>query len=252
MLAQLRSHRPSPAMVVALVALFVALGGSSYAALALRANSVSSTHIKNGQVKRVDLGKGSVNSSKVVNGALLAEDFAAGQLPAGERGPQGPQGAQGPQGPQGPTGDPGADGADRGTIAAQPRCSGCPVSSDAANTPVSIPLTDSQWTQDTNEGNILFVEVQWTPPGPCTGTGGPFPGVSGATVQVNLDGSQVIASGLGSAGTPPQTSTGFSGYMFPPDADELHTVTAEVSDNCTGSENATVEEVKVVVLSSFG
>jgi hypothetical protein len=241
------------------VALFVALGGSSYAARALKANSVSSTHIKNGQVKRVDLGKGSVNSSKVANGGLLAEDFAAGQLPAGERGPQGPQGAQGPQGTQGPQGaqglqgEPGADGADRGTIAAQPRCSGCPVSSGATNTPVAIQLTDSQWTQDTNEGNILFAEVEWTPPaGTCTGTGGPFPGFSGATVTVKLDGSQVIASGLANAGMPAQTAAGFSGYMFPPDSDEPHTVTAEVTDNCTGSENATVEDVKVVALSSFG
>jgi hypothetical protein len=40
--------------------------------------------------------------------------------------------------------------------------------------------------------------------------------------------------------------------MFPPDADEPHTVTAEIADNCAGSENATVEDVKVVVLSSFG
>ena len=111
MLAQLRSHRPSPAMVVALVALFVALGGSSYAALALKANSVSSTHIKNGQVKRVDLGNGSVNSSKVLNGALLAEDFAVGQLPAGPRGLPGPAGPAGTTGPQGATGQPGPAGA---------------------------------------------------------------------------------------------------------------------------------------------
>jgi hypothetical protein len=118
---------------------------------------------------------------------------------------------------------------------------------------VPIPLTDSQWTQDTNEGNILFVEVELTPPaGTCSGTGGPFPGFSGAMVTVKLDGSQVIASPVGQAGQPAQTSQGFSGYMFPPDADEPHTVTAEVADNCTGSENATVEDVKVVVLSSFG
>jgi hypothetical protein len=240
-------------MVVALMALFVALGGSSYAALALKANSVSSTHIKNGQVKRVDLGKGSVNSSKVANGVLLAEDFAAGQLPAGERGPQGPQGAQGPQGVQGLPGQPGADGADRGTIAAQPRCSGCPVSSGAINTPVPIPLTNSQWTQDTNEGNIIFVEVELTPPaGTCSGTGGPFPGFSGVYVTVKLDGSQVLASPTGFAGQSAQTSQGFSGYMFPPDSDEAHTVTAEVADNCSGSENGSVEDVKVVVLSSFG
>jgi hypothetical protein len=236
-------------MVVALAALFVALGGSSYAALALKQNSVLSKHIKNGQVKGVDLGKASVDSSKVVNGKLLAEDFATGQLPAGERGAQGSQGAQGAQGLKG---EPGADGADRGTIAAQPRCSGCPVSSGPTNTPVPIPLTDSQWTQDTNEGNILFVEVELTPPvGTCTGTGGPFPGFSGAAVTVMLDGS-VIASPAGAAGQPTQTSQGFSGYIFPPDTDEPHTVTAEVADNCAGSENATVEDVKVVVLSSFG
>jgi hypothetical protein len=249
MLAQLRSHRPSPAMVVALVALFVALGGSSYAALALTANSVSSKHIKNGQVKRVDLGKGSVNSSKVVNGGLLAEDFAAGQLPVGAQGPQGPQGPQGAEGVQGLQGEPGADGADRGTIAAQPRCSGCPVSSGATDTPVPIPLTDSQWTQDTNEGNILFVEVEWTPPaGTCTATGlSP-----GARVEVLLDGSRTILSSEVGAGAPAQTSQGFSGYTFAPDAAEPHTVTARVADNCNGSENATVESVKVDVLSSFG
>jgi hypothetical protein len=112
--AQLRSHRPSPAMVVALAALFVSLGGVSYAAVALKTNSVLSRHIKNGQVKRVDLGKASVDSSKVVNGKLLTEDFAPGQLPAGARGPQGPAGPTGPTGPTGPqgaTGPPGTAGA---------------------------------------------------------------------------------------------------------------------------------------------
>jgi hypothetical protein len=240
-------------MVVALAALFVALGGSSYAALALKANSVSSKHIKNGQVKGVDLGAASVDSSKVANGRLLAQDFAAGQLPAGARGPQGPQGPQGAQGAPGLKGEPGADGADRASIAAQPRCSGCPVSSAATNTFVPIPLSDSQWTQDTNEGNILFVEVEWTPPaGTCSGVGGPFPGFSGGIVEVTLDGSEVLMSAAGGAGSGAQTPQGFSGYMFAPDADEPHTVTAEVADNCTGSENATVDEVKVAVLSSFG
>jgi hypothetical protein len=126
MLAQLRSHRPSPAMVLALVALFVALGGSSYAALVLTANSVSSKHIKNGQVKRVDLGKGSVNSSKVINGGLLAEDFAAAQLPAGERGPAGPAGPAGERGDRGETGPAGPKGekGDRGEAGA-PGPSGC-------------------------------------------------------------------------------------------------------------------------------
>jgi hypothetical protein len=51
----MRVRKPSPAMLVALVALFVALGGSSYAAITLSKNSVRSKHIKNAQVKRADI-----------------------------------------------------------------------------------------------------------------------------------------------------------------------------------------------------
>ena len=42
--------RPSPAMIVALAALFVALGGTSYAAFSLPKNSVGSAQIKRGAV----------------------------------------------------------------------------------------------------------------------------------------------------------------------------------------------------------
>jgi hypothetical protein len=119
MLAQLRSHRPSPAMVVALVALFVSLGGSSYAAITLSKNSVRSKHIVNGQVKRADINSDAINSSKVEPFSLRANDFRPGQLP---------QGPQGPQGLPGPKGDPGATnvrvrkaaGFDRATVECQP------------------------------------------------------------------------------------------------------------------------------------
>ena len=60
-----------------------------------------SAHIKNGQVKRPDLGANAVNSSKVADGSLLGRDFAAGQLPRGEKGEQGPQGIQGETGAPG-------------------------------------------------------------------------------------------------------------------------------------------------------
>lgn len=86
MLARLRRHRPSPAMVVALVALFVALGGSSYAAITLSKNSVRSKHIVNGQVKRADIGSDAINSSKVELFSLRANDFKPGELPQGEPG----------------------------------------------------------------------------------------------------------------------------------------------------------------------
>ena len=80
---------------VALLALFLAVGGTSYAAAKLPTNSVATKQIKNGQVKSADLGKSSITSPKVKDGSLLARDFAFGQLPAGPAGPQGEQGKSG-------------------------------------------------------------------------------------------------------------------------------------------------------------
>ena len=78
-------------MVVALIALAVALGGTSYAATQLPRNSVTTKQLKNN----------SVTSAKVKDRSLRSRDFAAGQLPAGERGPAGPTGPQGERGPAG-------------------------------------------------------------------------------------------------------------------------------------------------------
>ena len=94
---RLSPQRPSPAMVVACIALIVALAGTSYAAIRLPKNSVGARQIK----------KNAVSSPKVRNGSLLRVDFAAGQLPAGPQGPQGPPGQQGQQGQQGIQGPPG-------------------------------------------------------------------------------------------------------------------------------------------------
>jgi len=95
------------ANVMATVAVFFALGGSSYAAVTLSKNSVKSKHIAKGQVKRSDIGKNAVTSVKVKDFSLLANDFAAGQLPAGTQGPAGPQGPKGDKGDKGDEGDPG-------------------------------------------------------------------------------------------------------------------------------------------------
>ena len=93
----MRRRMPSPPMLVALLALFVALGGSSYAALRLPKNSVGSRQLK----------KNSVKSSKVKNGSLLVRDFKSSQR-ALLRGPQGPPGERGAQGVKGDPGAPGA------------------------------------------------------------------------------------------------------------------------------------------------
>ena len=69
------------ANVTATMALVVALGGTSYAAIKLPRNSVTSKTVK--------------------DRSLLSKDFKRGQIPAGKAGPAGAAGPAGPQGPQG-------------------------------------------------------------------------------------------------------------------------------------------------------
>ena len=83
--------------LIAVLALFVALGGTSYAAIALPKNSVGTKQIR----------KSAVTTAKVKDGSLLRKDFKPGQLPAG---PKGDTGARGPQGPTGETGATGGQG----------------------------------------------------------------------------------------------------------------------------------------------
>lgn len=72
----MRDHRsehlrtPSPAMIVALIALFVALGGTTYAAFSLPGNSVGTTQLKNGAVTEAKIKNGAVSEAKIKNGAV--------------------------------------------------------------------------------------------------------------------------------------------------------------------------------------
>jgi hypothetical protein len=79
---------------IALLALFIVLGGTSYAAVALPRNSVGPKQIT----------KDAVTSAKVKNGSLRSIDFAAGQLPQGARGEVGPAGPRGASGTNGANG----------------------------------------------------------------------------------------------------------------------------------------------------
>src|SRR4051794_5548826 len=79
------------------MALFVALGGTSYAAATLAKNSVGSSQIKNHSVKGQDIAGSAITTSKVKNGTLRAADFG-GSLPAGPAGKTGPAGPAGPAG----------------------------------------------------------------------------------------------------------------------------------------------------------
>jgi hypothetical protein len=84
----------SYANVIASVALFIALGGTSYAALKLPAASVGTRQLK----------RDAVTAAKVKNHSLVADDFKPGQLAGGAQGPEGPQGPAGARGAAGPRG----------------------------------------------------------------------------------------------------------------------------------------------------
>jgi len=77
-----RVRRPSAAMIVACLALFVALGGASYAAVKLKPGSVKTKTIKNGAVKEAKIANGAVTEPKIANGAVSAAKLAAGAIGA--------------------------------------------------------------------------------------------------------------------------------------------------------------------------
>jgi len=94
-----RFSMPSPAMVVAMIALIVALGGTSYAATKLAKNSVGEKQIKKNAVTTTKIKANAITSAKVKDRSLVARDFQVDSLP------KGPKGATGPTGPStGPAG----------------------------------------------------------------------------------------------------------------------------------------------------
>jgi hypothetical protein len=99
-------RRPSPALILACLALAVASAGTGYAAMVLPPNSVGTKQLRNDAVV----------AAKVKNRTLMRVDFKNGQLPSGPPGARGadglpgPAGAAGPQGPQGPGGPQGPPG----------------------------------------------------------------------------------------------------------------------------------------------
>ena len=67
---RIKRYRPSPAMIVAIIALVLSLGGTSYAAITLPRNSVGATQIK----------RNAVTGAKVKNGSLSTSDISSASL----------------------------------------------------------------------------------------------------------------------------------------------------------------------------
>jgi hypothetical protein len=93
------------ANIAATLALFVALGGTSYAV-----KQIGSKDIADNSVRSRDVRNNTLRTRDVRNRTLLAKDFKKGQLPSGRGGARGPRGPRGPRGVRGKTGAPGLSG----------------------------------------------------------------------------------------------------------------------------------------------
>ncbi len=155
-MTRLFSRTPSPALVVAFIALLAALSGT---AVALPGKgTVDSGDLKRGAVKRSDIARNAVNSAKVKNGSLLAADFKPGQLPAGPRGEKGDKGDQGEKGDKGAKGDKGDPG-DAGTAVAYATI----TSTGQVLAGRSKGITQANIDQDTVVGMVCFTDLPFTP-----------------------------------------------------------------------------------------
>jgi hypothetical protein len=76
--------RPSPAMVVAILALCLAVGGTAFAAVKLGKNAVKTKNIKNGAVTESKIGGNAVTGSKIADNAVTEGKIASGAVSEGK------------------------------------------------------------------------------------------------------------------------------------------------------------------------
>jgi hypothetical protein len=226
----MRIRRPSPATVISIVALVVALGGTSYAALKLPAGSVGTKQLK----------ANAVTGAKVKNGSLAASDFG-GNLPQGAKGEKGDKGEPGTPGGNGTDGNDGTPGANGAALVAHARCfsigGACPISSNHTNTNVPLAGLDT-WTMAMSDAAQVDIKIAWQPAVTCTG---------GTGSQVTVEDNNTAIATFQSAPSANPLSSEKSLHLFPPNATS-HALTVHVADNCTGagqSEQGIVGDVKI-------
>jgi len=165
MLKRVRVHRPTHSVLVAYLALFLALGGSSYAAI-----TITGKNVKNS----------SLTTKDVKNKSLLRKDFKPGQVPAGATGPAGPAGIAGVSTVDGPAGAYGTSGADA-------------VESSIATCPPGSRVVGGGFNSTAIYSFVEFAKADATSYGVIVVNNGPNPGT--ITAQA------ICASGPGLAST---------------------------------------------------
>jgi hypothetical protein len=220
---------------LALLALFVALGGTSYAALGLPANSVGTRQIK----------RGAVTLSKISVAAKA--DLRGANGPRGTKGANGPEGTKGPKGDQGPKGDPGPPGSD-----VVVRARGSTNVTAVYPGPTSYPITGGSWTQAANEVDQVVGHVTLTT---AQGVSSCMP-TSGAQIFIYVDSTLLgkffaeDASWTAQSVHTVQVPSSIN-YVYEPGADTPHTLTVQVSGDCPSTatpQDAVVDSVSLDVI----
>ena len=233
---------------VGYVALFVALGGSSYAAVSLPRGSVGSAALAKGAVTHAKLATRSVTSANVANHTLTSKDLKVGAILQGLKGDAGARGSdglagipglQGAAGPQGVAGPAGKDGS--ASIGAKVRLANSVTATHGAQT--TVPLASSSWTQSAGQLELLAGTVSLTVPSTCTGS-------FGNEMVISVDGSPATIA------VAPTVPAGGSlnmpivvGTLSEPDGNQQHTMTASFVNSCTkGGEDYAVNGAKLDVI----
>jgi hypothetical protein len=214
---------------VAYVALFAALGGTSYAAVRLAPGSVTSRAIASGAVTHSKLAVHSIGPTNFKPGALQSALGGTG----GKAGGKGAAGAAGPQGAAGHDGS--------ASVALRARGTGGVTAPHGGAT--NIPLTSGSWTQAANDVNLLTGSATMTIPQSCTGS-------FGNAVAILVDG---IPNTFAVAPTVPAgasvTVPLVVSEVMEPGADTQHTVTARLQNSCTKSgEDYSLSDLKLDVV----
>jgi hypothetical protein len=228
------------ANVIGYLALFVALGGTSYAAVRLKPGSVTSSALATRAVTHAKLDRNSVTSLNVKAGTLAGSDFKSGTLVKGAiKGPKGDKGDTGARGGAGATGPQGLPGG--ASVGARARFSGSVAAPKGAST--AVPLSGNTWTQVANEVDLMTGSMTVQIPASCTGS-------FGNALVVNVDGT---ATTFALAPTAPASTT----VTMPFNVGTLseaaqatpHTVTASFGNSCTkDGETFTISDVHLDVI----
>jgi hypothetical protein len=166
--------RPRPSDILSVAAVFIALGGTSYAAFSLPRASVGERELKRDAVSSTRIADRSIKKRDLARDVLAGRGGQAGPAgptgpagPKGDAGLQGPRGETGPQGPAGPKGDPGggaaiAAGQAQRTVVASKNCSGIEIVRDTVTLARPSRVLVNYRTSAANYGSATGVWIAGT------------------------------------------------------------------------------------------